>query len=116
MNLAALLRPLLAFDGLVAVMIMTRDGLPVEMIGHGLKANILAAEVATVAEAARKSFRALGLGKPEQLRVSLQNYETSILDLDHHYLVVIFEPHGNQDLIEQIITNTKEQIQQTLRG
>lgn len=116
MNLAALLRPLLAFDGLVAVMIMTRDGLPVEMIGHGLRANILAAEVVTVAEAARKSFHALGLGQPSQLQVSLPKHETSILDLENHYLVVIFEPGTNQVLIEQIINNTKEQILQALRG
>lgn len=113
--IAALLRPLLAFDGLVAVMVLTRDGLPVELIGHGLQADQLAAEVASVGETARGCCEALGLGAPEQLELRLEKYRVKLFSLEQHYLAIICAG-GNEAVISQIISNIKPQLRKALGG
>lgn len=116
MSLAPLLRPLMAFDGLVAVIVLTRDGLPVEMIGHGLRADELSAEVAGVAEAARNCFQALGMGAPKLLKVELKGHEVTTFNLETHYLTIVFQPYGNHSLITSIIEKTKPQLLAALGG
>ncbi|HEX7022303.1 MAG TPA: roadblock/LC7 domain-containing protein [Trueperaceae bacterium] len=117
MSLAGLLKPLLAFDGLLAVIVLTRDGLPVEMIGHGLRAEVLAAEIATVGESARTCFEALEMGLPERLKVDLPGQEVMLFRLGaHHYLGLVFQPSGNHALVSQIVEKTKPQLQAALGG
>lgn len=116
MSLTTILRPLLTFDGLIAVMVMTRDGLPVEAIGHNLEGNELAAEIVTIAEASRNCFNNLQMGNPKHLRVTLEQYEISIFSLDLHYLVVIYRSNIDFALIKEIVDNNKTKIHQELGG
>ncbi len=116
MSLASLLRPLLAFDGLVAVVVLTRDGLPVEMIGHGLRADALAAEVATAAEAARRCFESLHMGELTRLRVELEHHEVMIVNLENHYLAIVFESIENYALVFQIVDKSRAKLLAALGG
>ncbi len=116
MSLTKILRPLLTFDGLIAVMVMTRDGLPVEAIGHNFEGNELAAEVVTIAEASRNCFTNLRMGQIQHVRVSLEQYEIGIFSLDLHYLVVIYRPNIDFALVKEIVENNKAKIYKELGG
>ncbi len=116
MSLAKILRPLLTFDGLTAVMIMTRDGLPVETIGHNFEGNELAAEMTTIAEASRNCFTNLHMGSVKHVRISLEQYEISIFSLDIHYLVVIYRPNIDFALVKEVVDNNKDKIYEELGG
>jgi predicted regulator of Ras-like GTPase activity (Roadblock/LC7/MglB family) len=116
MNIATALRPLLSVDGLVAIVVMTQDGLPVEMIGHGLRANVLAAEMTSVAEVGRKCFTTLGMGRPVSLQVNLEKYRAILYSFENHYLAVILKPNGSADAILQTISSSGEQIRSALGG
>ena len=116
MSLTKVLRPLLTFDGLIAVMVITRDGLPVEAIGHNLEGNRLAAEIATIAEAGRNCFTNLQMGQVKYLRISLEQHEVSIFSFELHYLVVIYRPNIDFALVEEVIENNKAKIYQELGG
>lgn len=116
MNIATALRPLLSTDGLIAIVVMTKDGLPVEMIGHGLRANVLAAEMTSVAEVSRKCFTALGMGRPVSLQVNLEKYRAILYSFENHYLAVILKPTSSTDTIMQTIASNREDISSALGG
>ena len=116
MSLTKILRPLLTFDGLIAVTIITRDGLPVEAIGHNFEGNELAAEMATIAEASRNCFINLQMGQTEHIRISLEQYEISIFSFDLHYLVVIYRPNIEFSLVKEVVENNKIKIYEELGG
>lgn len=115
-SVASLLRPLMAFDGLMAVLVMTRDGLPVEMIGHGLRADVLAAEAATVGEAARTCFENLQMGAPKRIKIDLENHEVDLFELGPYYLAVLFSSHGNHALVADIVEGTRAELIDALGG
>lgn len=89
MRLREALAPLLGSDGLIALLVLTRDGLPVEMFGYGLRAEQLAAEIAGVAGAAARSFRSLGLSEPALHRFTLEGCEVEVVPVEDHYLTLV---------------------------
>ena len=109
-------RPLLAFDGLLTVLVTTRDGLPVEMIGHGLHADKLAAEAISILLTAEKCSKNLGLGKLEFQVVQLENYELVMFDLAAYVLVLVFEAAHGQDVRAVVEDLVKPKLHKVLGG
>lgn len=89
MSLRELLRPLSETAGVMAVQVSTRDGLPVEMIGHGLRTDVLAAETAAVAESSRSAAERLMLGEPTYVSLALPQYRLLCFPLEGHVLAVV---------------------------
>lgn len=116
MSLTTSLQPLLALEGIIAVVVMTRDGLPVEMIGHGAKASAIAAQLSTVAKTAQQSFEALDMGTPRRLRVALEQHDTFIVGFNHHYLALITQPGIEDKKVNQALSNTQAKLNEALGG
>ncbi|MEX2541371.1 MAG: roadblock/LC7 domain-containing protein [Trueperaceae bacterium] len=110
------LQPLLGIDGLVALLVLTRDGLPVEMFGYGLRAEQLAAEVAGIARSTGKAFRALGLGDPGRQRISLQSHGVDIIPVEDYYLVVVSDNGRSDGPAPHVLESTLEPLRLLLRG
>ncbi len=88
-GLRDVLAPLAERDGIVAALVLTRDGLPVEMVGHGVRPDALAAEAGALAEACRSAADRLMLGRAEGVTVSAPGYRLSCLLLDEHALALV---------------------------
>jgi len=73
----------------VAALVLTRDGLPVEMVGHGVRADVLAAEAGALAEACRSATERLVLGEAENVTVRAPGYRLSCLLLGDHALALV---------------------------
>jgi predicted regulator of Ras-like GTPase activity (Roadblock/LC7/MglB family) len=115
-TLRASLQPLLGVDGLVALLVLTGDGLPVEMFGYGLRAEHLAAELAGVARATRKSFRALGLGEPAGQRIELEGHHVEIVRVEDHYLAVVADSARSASIAPHLLQSTLVPLRRVLRG
>jgi predicted regulator of Ras-like GTPase activity (Roadblock/LC7/MglB family) len=115
-TLRSSLQPLLGVDGLVALLVLTSDGLPVEMFGYGLRAEHLAAEIAGVARATRKSFRALGLGEPAGQRIALEGHNVEIVPVEDHYLAVVADSGRSDAIARHLLESTLGPLRQVLRG
>ncbi len=117
MSLVSALRPLLALDGLVAIVVFSRDGLLVEALGPGVtKAEQAAAELASAAGSARLAFMALGLGEPVQQIITLAKHEAMLFRYAEYTLALIFQPHGNRTLVHQLLDAAGPQVQRLLGG
>lgn len=117
MSLVGALRPFLALDGLVAIVVFSHDGLLVEALGPGvIEAEQAAAELASVAGAARHAFMALGMGEPVQQVVTLAKHEAMLFRYAEYALALIFQPHGNRALVHQILDAVGPQVQRLLGG
>lgn len=116
MSLVGILRPLLALDGLVAIVVFSRDGLPVEVIGQGVVPEQAAAELASVAGAARHAFMVLGMGEPLQQIITLAKHEAMLFRYAEHTLALIFQPHGNRTLVHQLLDTIGPQLHRFLGG
>lgn len=110
------LKPLLAQPGLLALLVLTRDGLPVEMIGHGLRADRLAAQVATVAEAARTSYAELGMGEPLHHVTKLPDYDVVTFGSGDHYLAAVLEPDSDETLVPIVYDSVLAPLRGALGG
>lgn len=88
-RLRAALAPLSEEGGVVAALVLTRDGLPVEMVGHGVRADVLAAEAGALAEACRSATERLVLGEAENVTVRAPGYRLSCLLLGDHALALV---------------------------
>ncbi len=73
----------------MAALVLTRDGLPVEMVGHGVRADVLAAEAGALAEACRSATERLVLGEAENVTVRAPGYRLSCLLLGDHALALV---------------------------
>lgn len=93
MSVAAQLRealaPLTEEGGVVAALLLTRDGLPVEMVGHGVRADVLAAEGGALASACRSAAERLMLGDAEEVSVRAPGYRLTCLLLGEHALALV---------------------------
>lgn len=116
MSLVSVLRPFLALDGLVSIVVFSHDGLLVEVLGSGVEAEPAAAELASVAGAARHAFRALGMGEPLQHVITLAKHEAMLFRYAEYTLALIFQPHGNRALVHQILDAVGPQVQRLLGG
>ncbi|MEJ2666917.1 MAG: roadblock/LC7 domain-containing protein [Deinococcales bacterium] len=85
------LTPLSELAGVVAALVLTRDGLPVEMVGHGVRADVLAAEAGSLAEACRSAAERLLLGEAQGVSVMAPGYRLSCLLLEEHVLAMVLE-------------------------
>lgn len=85
------LTPLSELAGVVAALVSTRDGLPVEMVGHGVRADVLAAEAASLAEACRSAAERLLLGEAQGVSVMAPGYRLSCLLVGEHVLAMVLE-------------------------
>jgi len=83
------LAPLSEEGGVVAALVLTRDGLPVEMVGHGVRADVLAAEAGSLAEACRSAAERLMLGKAQDVTIRAPGYQLTCLLLGEHALALV---------------------------
>ncbi len=74
---------------MVAALVLTRDGLPVEMVGHGVRADVLAAEGGALAEACRSAGERLMLGNADEITVRAPGYHLTCLLLGDHALALV---------------------------
>lgn len=116
MSLRDALQPLLGIDGLVALLVLTSDGLPVEMFGYGLRAERLAAEMAGVAGSARRGLRSLGLSEPSRQRIEAGSHNVEIFPLEEHYLVVVVDRARERELAPRVLESTLGPLRLALRG
>ena len=116
MSIKVALRPLLGADGLVALLLLTRDGLPVEMFGYGLRAEKLAAEVAGIAGASRRACRELGLGEPSGQRIELEGHNLDIFPVADYYLAVVSDRQSSHNATPLIQESALEPLRLELRG
>lgn len=117
MKLRLALEPILADESVLAVLVLTHDGLPVEMFGYGLRVDDLAAQSASIGCGARKACSELGLGEPLAQLVRLPRYELEVIPLDDYFLTVVSE--RSQGDGEATPGRTMEQIaplRRALRG
>ena len=93
MSMASALREVLAplseSDGVVAALVLTRDGLPVEMVGHGVRADVLAAEAGALAGACRSAAERLMLGEAEGVSVMAPGYRLTCLLMEEYTLALV---------------------------
>ena len=112
MNLKEALNPLLMLEGLVTLAVLTDDGLPVEVIGYD-NSDAFAAELATVANVARRGFASLELGSANRVCVSVEDLEAIVVPLEAHVFVAVFEQKDSAAAM-QLIDKTKAQLQRAL--
>lgn len=93
-DLRRVLAPLSESDGVVAALVLTRDGLPVEMVGHGVRADVLASEASGLGEACRSAAERLMLGEPEAVSVTAPGYRLSCLVLEEYTLALVLAGEG----------------------
>jgi predicted regulator of Ras-like GTPase activity (Roadblock/LC7/MglB family) len=115
-KLRTALQPLLTVDGLVAVLVLTADGLPVEMFGYGLRAERLAAEIAGVARCARLGLGALGLGEPKRQQIRTEGHDVDIFPLEEYCLVVIKDSGRSHEVSPQLLESALGPLREALRG
>lgn len=87
--LRGVLAPLSELGGVVSALVLTRDGLPVEMVGHGVRADVLAAEAGTLAEACRSAAERLMLGEAEGVGVTAPGYRLACLLMQEYTLALV---------------------------
>lgn len=116
MKLRNAVGPLLSSDGLVALLVLTEDGLPVEMFGYGVRAEDLAAEIAGVARSARRACRALGLGEPRSQRISLGTHLIDIYPVHEHYLALVVDRERFAEPASHLLESTLAPLESALRG
>lgn len=85
-------------DGVLAALLLTSDGLPVEMIGQGVRADVLAAEAAAVAGSAASAAERLVLGPVGYVAVSLPQYQLVCFPTDDHAVAIVVG-HGAGTLV-----------------
>ena len=112
MTLKEALNPLLMLDGLVTLAVLADDGVPIEVIGYD-NSDAFAAELVTVATAARRGFGSLELGAAERVTVSLEDLEAFIVPLESHVLVAVFEEKDSA-AAQHLIGKTKAQLESAL--
>lgn len=89
------LAPVSESDGVVAALVVTRDGLPVEMVGQGVRSDVLAAEAGALALACRSAAKRLMLGEAEGVSMMAPGYRLSCLFLEEHTLALLLA--GDED-------------------
>ena len=112
MTLKEALYPLLMLDGLVTLAVLADDGVPVEVVGYD-NSDAFAAELVTVANAARRGFASLELGAASRVCISLEDLEAFVVPLESHALVAVFEEKDSAAAAE-MIDKTKAQLQSAL--
>ena len=112
MTLKEALHPLLMLDGLVTLAVLANDGLPVEVVGYD-HSDAFAAELATVAKVARQGFASLELGPAGRVCVSIEDLEATVVPLEGHVLVTVFEK-SNSAAALQVIDKTRAQLESAL--
>lgn len=115
MSVREALRPIAETDGVLAVQVLTRDGLPVEMIGHGMRADVLAAEAAGMARAATSAAERLMLGEPEQMVVRLPQYVLACVVLERHRLALVVA-QGHEEAALAAARGARAAVADALRG
>ena len=98
MNLRGALEPLQSLAGLVAGLVFTQDGLLVDQVGSRFSADLLAAELTGLAEAARGCFASLSLGEVRHFSTSLTAHDVIVLQLPGHFLGLVFERGSGSQL------------------
>lgn len=83
------LAPLSELGGVVSALVLTRDGLPVEMVGHGVRADVLAAEAGALAAACRSAAERLMLGNAEGVGVVAPGYRLTCLLMEEYTLALV---------------------------
>ncbi len=101
MNLRDALTTLADLDGVLAVQLLTLDGLPVEMIGHGVRADVLAAEAAAVAGAALSAAERLMLGEVGYVTVRLPQYRLVCFPLAEHAVAMVIGEGAGALVVEE---------------
>lgn len=114
MSLAPRLRPLMAAPGMVVAVVFTRDGLPVEMLGHGLRADQLAAELASVARASRLAMTRLRLGEVSTMSFELEPYQIEMRSVGYHYLAAVCR--AQEDASRQVVRDMMGELSGDLRS
>ena len=99
-------------DGLVTLAVLADDGVPVEVVGYD-NSDAFAAELATVANVARRGFGSLELGAASRVCVSLEDLEAFIVPLESHVLVAVFEENSASAAAE-MVDKTKAQLESAL--
>ena len=112
MTLKEALNPLLMLDGLVTLAVLTDDGLPVEVVGYE-ESEAFAAELVSVANVARRGFKALELGPASRVCVSVEDLEAFVVPLATYVLVAVFEQKDSA-AAAQLIGKTKAQLESAL--
>lgn len=116
MNLAGALNQLTQLEGLVAAVLMTHDGLPVEQVGSRFAAESIAAELSGLAEAARDCFASLSLGDVRNLSVSLTAHEVTLMVVPGHLLALVFERGSGSILLAPAIERALQPLRTALGG
>ncbi len=98
MNLRGALEPVQSLPGLVAALVFTQDGLLVDKVGSPYGADMLAAELSGLAEAARTCFMGLDLGDLRHFSTGLTSHDVTVLQLPGHYLGLVFERGSGSSL------------------
>jgi len=114
-DLRNVLAPLSERDGVVVALLLTRDGLPVEMVGHGVRAEVLAAEAAALAASCRSAAERLMLGEAEDVTVSAHGYRLSCLPLVDHVLALVLAG-GEIDAAMQAAREVVADLREALGG
>jgi len=107
------LAPLAEAGGVVAALVLTRDGLPVEMLGHGVRADVLAAEGGALAEACRSAAERLMLGEADEITVRAPGYRLTCLLLGEHALALVLageEATGALDVARKTVASLREAL------
>lgn len=109
MNLRGALSPIEQLPGLVAAIVFTQDGLVVDLVGSRFAADMLAAELAGLADAARSCYASLDLGEVRHFSTSLTAHDVTVLLLPGHYLGLVYErgsgarlPHHLEDALQPL--------------
>lgn len=91
MNLRGALEPVSRLPGLVAALVFTQDGLLVDQVGSPFAADLLAAELAGLADVARSCFASISLGEVRHVSAGLTSHDVTVLLLPGHYLGLVYE-------------------------
>ncbi len=113
LRLREALTPLAEEGGVVAALVLTRDGLPVEMVGHGVRADVLAAEGGALAEACRSAADRLMLGEADEITVRAPGYRLTCLLLGEHALALVLagdEASGALEVARAAVASLREAL------
>lgn len=115
MSVREALRSVAETDGVLAVQVLTSDGLPVEMIGHGMRADVLAAEAAGLAHAATSAAERLMLGEPDRVVVRLPQYALACVLLERHRVAMVVV-QGREEAALAAARDARVALADALRG
>jgi predicted regulator of Ras-like GTPase activity (Roadblock/LC7/MglB family) len=90
-SLGRALESVQGLSGLVAAVVLTLDGLPIEQVGDGFATELLAAELAGIGEKARQGMSNLALGDVSQLWLTVQAFQVALIVLPDCYLALVFD-------------------------